>query len=316
MESIMYFPYMRGKQYEWIALRELSQLIAENKKIIPLIEPVKKNFSTLNRSLKAFKESNMPFVIIINPQVGELVRDNSILISELRNHDLELNQNAHVGFIIHTETRMKEIRKFFGDYRKCNICLIHYCNFSDVSELNSLISNNDSFKYNLFIESKTGRRYRRSFKRFENVLIEDGFEKRRNEDYPPDEFFSDLHMIYEDEGYAGFGDFLIVGDSYSPTGGPAYAVAIHATYINAEEDMWIKHFISESRGTPVDPAGKFLEALGKLVKYVRSRRNEIYLSDACNEFMSLFKRQHFPGLGYVKKLSMKHHIELIDQEIL
>ncbi len=24
------------------------------------------------------------------------------------------------------------------------------------------------------------------------------------------------------------------------------------------------------------------------------------------------KRRHFPGLGYVKKLSMKHHIETLD----
>ena len=28
----------------------------------------------------------------------------------------------------------------------------------------------------------------------------------------------------------GFGDFLIVGDDYSDTGGPAYAVAIHLTF--------------------------------------------------------------------------------------
>lgn len=312
----MYFPYLRGKQYEWIALRELSQLIADNKEIIPIIELVKENFSTLNRSLKAFKESKMPFIIIINPQVGELVRGSSKLIKELQNHNFELNKNAHVGFIIHLKTEMKEIKKFFKDYRECNICLIHYCNFSEVPELKSLISNNSTFKYNLFIESKTGRRYRRLFRNFKNVLIEDGFEKRRNQDYPPDEFFSDLHIIYKDEGYAGFGDFLIVGDSYSPTGGPAYAVAIHMTYINNEKDMWIKHFISESRGTPVDPAGKFLEALEKLVKYVRGRKNEIYISDACNEFKSLYRAQHFPGLGYVKKLSMKHHIELIDNSVL
>ncbi len=312
----MYFPYMRGKQYEWIALRELSQLIADNEKIIPIVEPVKKNFSTLKRSLEAFKKSKMPFVIIINPRVGELVHDNKILMREIQNHDFELDENVNLGFIIQTETRMSEIEKFFRDYRKYNICLIHYCNFSDASDLNSLISNNDSFKYNLFIESKTGRRYRRSFRRLKNVLIEDGFIKRRNEDYPQDEFFSDLHMIYKDEGYTGFGDFLIVGDDYSLTGGPAYAVAIHMTYINSDQDMWIKHFVSDSTGTPVDPAGKFLEALEKLVKYVGINTNLIYPSDACKEFISLYKKQHYPGLGYVKKLSMKHHIELIDEEVL
>jgi hypothetical protein len=31
----------------------------------------------------------------------------------------------------------------------------------------------------------------------------------------------------------GFGDFLIVGDDYSESGGPAYAIAIHLTFITS-----------------------------------------------------------------------------------
>ncbi|SMF45587.1 hypothetical protein SAMN06265365_115114 [Tistlia consotensis] len=32
-------------------------------------------------------------------------------------------------------------------------------------------------------------------------------------------------------------------------------------------------------------------------------------TDAVREFRNLYAQRHFPGLGYVKKLSMKHHIE-------
>jgi len=32
---------------------------------------------------------------------------------------------------------------------------------------------------------------------------------------------------------------------------------------------------------------------------------------AVNEFRQLHANGHFPGLGYVKKLSMKHHIETL-----
>ena len=109
----------------------------------------------------------------------------------------------------------------------------------------------------------------------------------------------------------GFGDYLIVGDDYSETGGPAYAVAIHLTYIGAEDDIFIYHFLSDQTDSPIDPGGKFIEALAKLVKELKRPNSTIFKSKACLEYLDLFDKKHFPGLGYVKKLSMQHHIELI-----
>ena len=37
----MYFPYLRGKQFELIAIRELVEMMSATGKIIPIIEPVK-----------------------------------------------------------------------------------------------------------------------------------------------------------------------------------------------------------------------------------------------------------------------------------
>lgn len=53
--SDMYFPYLRGRQFELIALRELVEqgLIGEN--IIPVIEPIKPT-STLRSTLAKFVE--------------------------------------------------------------------------------------------------------------------------------------------------------------------------------------------------------------------------------------------------------------------
>ena len=58
---------------------------------------------------------------------------------------------------------------------------------------------------------------------------------------------------------------LVVGDEFSESGGPAYAIAIHLTFIDPdkENEMWIHHFLSERQDTPKDPAGKFAEALAK-----------------------------------------------------
>jgi hypothetical protein len=318
MEFLMYFPYMRGKQYEWIALRELSELISKNKHIIPIIEPVKKNFSSSIRSLEKFEKDEMPFILIINPTVGEFHNENRLLLREIRNQNFEENDKAHVAFVISTSTNLYEVEDFFNRFQDYNICLIHTFNFPHSTDVYSLIQRSNNFKFNILSGTSTSR-YRRKFKRLNNVKVEDGFNKQKNELYPPEEFFSDLPFVYDDEGYSGFGDYLIVGDDYSATGGPAYAVAIHITFVKQdeeEEEIWVKHFVSDTTGTPVDPAGKFYEALEKLVIYLNEPDCEIFRSDVIEEFVELYNRQHFPGLGYVKKLSMKHHIELISSEVL
>ena len=111
----------------------------------------------------------------------------------------------------------------------------------------------------------------------------------------------------------GFGDFLIVGDDYSETGGPAYAVAIHLTFIDPDKDdaMQIYHFVSDRQDTPQDPAGKFAEALEKMISILKKKNSKIEETSAVQEFRELHRRGHFPGLGYIKKLSMNHHIETL-----
>ena len=143
--------------------------------------------------------------------------------------------------------------------------------------------------------------------------MRDGFQKRRNADHPDLEKFSDLHVTFQEDGMDGFGDFLIVGDDYSESGGPAYAVAIHLTFIDdtKDDEMFIRHFISTTIDTPTDPAGKFGQALQKLIDTLDSGNSKIFESKAITEFRVLHAKQHFPGLGYVKKLSMKHHIETL-----
>ena len=111
----------------------------------------------------------------------------------------------------------------------------------------------------------------------------------------------------------GFGDFLIVGDDYSDAGGPAYAVCIHLTYIDntRDDEMYMHHFKSDRQDTPTDPAGKFAEALEKLVKEVTQTNTKVAKTAAVEGFIRLHDQRHFPGLGYVKKLSMQHHIEVL-----
>ena len=132
-------------------------------------------------------------------------------------------------------------------YRRHNghhITLIH-AGFAQPKALAEALGAELTATRNIFFEAHSGKLYRKHFQGSRRVLLRDGFQRRRNRDQPRVELFSDLNVTYQEEGVDGFGDFLIVGDDYSETGGPAYAVAIHLTFIDPDQDeaMFIYHFV-------------------------------------------------------------------------
>ena len=62
----MYFPYLRGRQFELIALRELLEKDRISEKIIPIVEPINPT-STLLKTLKVFLEKKRKIAIVQNP---------------------------------------------------------------------------------------------------------------------------------------------------------------------------------------------------------------------------------------------------------
>lgn len=48
----MYYPYLYGKQFELLALREFLDQYADNCQICPIIEPVKSSFNSLRIAVK------------------------------------------------------------------------------------------------------------------------------------------------------------------------------------------------------------------------------------------------------------------------
>lgn len=307
----MYYPYFRGKQFELVLLREMADFIASNS-INPIIEFVKDNFSSVQRVLGNLVDSEAKFTVIINPLCGELVGEQDKILGFIEDVVPPNYENMSLGYIVNLDTGIQHLRETIRGGDRENYAIIHY-GHADGGIISAEANSSDNVKTHIFIDNYTSKLYQRHFRRdgVRRVLIQDGFRRMRNEDYPPNEHFSDLHITYTDEGMDDFGDFLIVGDEYREAGGPAYAIAIHLTYLNSEEDMFVMHFISERTGSPVDPAGKFQEALEKLVAELDRQGTLLFSSEACNEYRTLFDSSHFPGLGYAKKLSMKHHLELL-----
>jgi hypothetical protein len=308
----MYYPYFRGKQNELILLRDNAQLISSSS-VIPILEPVKLNFKPLVRCFNTLIENNAKFVFIVNPICGELVESQESLLEFIHEQDFLSYDNLILGYIVDESSDLKDLQEFSKKYADSNIAIIHF-GYLNSMELSSVTKNVNNIITHVFMEDHSKLRYRSRFneENCNKVLIRDSFIKRSNKEHPASELFSELHITYPEENCDGFGDFLIAGEEFSESGGPAYAVAIHLTFIDedAESDMYIKHYVSDRNSTPTDPGGKFLEALEKLYFDVNSN-GKIYNSNAVQEFKQLYIRKHFPGLGVVKKLSMQHHVELI-----
>jgi hypothetical protein len=146
------------------------------------------------------------------------------------------------------------------------------------------------------------------------VHVNDQFNKQlRNVDYGGPERFTDQHQIFAANGHAGFGDFVCVGSMFEPGGGPASAVAIHASYRDpTSQDIYIEHFISNDVERHVgDTASKFLQAARKLVAAAKKRPFEFGSDDALATFEQHVVAKHFPGLGASKQLQIEHHIWLM-----
>lgn len=304
----MYFPYLRGKQYELIALKELltEGLIGEN--IIPIIEPVKES-SQFTKVIECFASKNKMLGIIKNPEVGSYKKE-----KDNQRTLFPTKKNYMDAILMDNEIDEKmfdniETKKFSSIFKR-----------PDSIKLVDLLSSLKlQPKYTLIPDDS---RIKRALGDFDKVILRDNFVKqKRNADYLkvpkdtdgiPDEFFSDDHLFFKEEGYVGFSDYSIIGEDYLESGFAPVAVAIHIVYFDQSDVLRIKHFVSDSNDDINDPAGKFGEALEKLVNWYEENKKEMHMTEGLSQLINHFHLGTYPGLGVVKKLSLMHHLELVN----
>jgi hypothetical protein len=310
----MYFPYIRAKQFDLAAIFEVKDGVYKNKLVTPIIEPVT---TIVEKQYKRLSEKGIHFILITNPMVGDLasVSYSTKIINTLVNKVFKDYKNYTLGFIIQPGTALKDVENFIAGFPNNKHAFIHFHKFKDATALAKVVAADKNNEYNIFIDGNTGVDdvVEFSSSRAPDILISDGFKKRsKNEAYPEEDFFYDLHKRYAtDLNYNGFGDFTIIGAQFDKGGGPAYVVAIHLTDKDKHDNLIVKHFKSDTLSPPssVDPGGKFSQALKRLKKHLDATSH--LNTSGVDEYKDLHKTGHYPGLGIVKKISIKHHIEFI-----
>ncbi|MFY7741394.1 MAG: sce7725 family protein [Flavobacterium sp.] len=308
----MYQPYIRGKQFELIGIRDLTTtVLSPNKeKVSPIIEPVKDS-STLKTTLKELVSNDVNFTIIANPQVGSF-RDIDSIFSAIKS-SVGNSENYQVGIIFHNKivhTKAIEILQKYSDVIP-QLTIIHNSTFDNILDILKLYQEFFVIKYNVINLSATSKRYHRNFDENTRIELDDYFNSQsKNSDYlqVDESNFSEEHIYYKEEGFVGFADYLSIGEEYSETGFLPYAVAIHLSYADESNKIKIKHFVSDNNDDTSDIAGKFAEALDKLIAWCDQTN---YTSVAIPIFREYHKNGHFPGLGTLKKLSLMNHIDLV-----
>ena len=135
-------------------------------------------------------------------------------------------------------------------------------------------------------------------------------EQPRNVDYLniPEDKFTEQHRFYSDDHFYGISDYTALPKDFIDGGMLPYAVAIHMTYEKNQDEIYVRHFVSDTNDDQSNIQRKFFEAATKL-KYFFTDRTK---TTAINELIKLLDDEKYPGLGVIKKLSIKNHIELMN----
>jgi len=304
----MYFPYLRGRQFELIALREYAVQRGNNNNIIPIIEPVKNTYNSLKLALPRLIENNVKFALVLNPLVGE-IKSATEIFSELSN-ELSDKSKWIPAFVL--TNNYSEVSRLIIENEFVDVMLICTDNADSSNSEFNLLVNSQLVKY---IVTKENKSLKRRLQGKDLIRLDDNFKaQKRNSDYltMPEEKFTEEHLFYIEDGYKGFSDYTTLVSDFIEGGAAPYAVAIHLTYKKDNNEIWIKHFASITNDDQSNIQGKFAEAARKAVAFLDEKNIHTHASE---ELRAYFNDQNYPGLGMVKKISIKNHLELMNETL-
>lgn len=306
----MYFPYLRGKQFELIALREFAAQFPGSNHIIPIIEPVKSTFNALNTAVKVMFDQNIRFVLVLNPKDGDFKRVYKDILEEIP--ILTDYKEKWIPAYLYQNNEQEIISDIQN--RELNNVMVIFKNGADFTNEVLAFLSNPKFSYivNGDPNSRIGMRRLFNLENKKIIRLDNCFvEQPRNVDYLniPEDKFTEQHRFYLDDRFYGISDYTALPKDFTDGGMLPYAVAIHMTYEKNEDEIYVRHFVSDTNEDQSNIQRKFFEATSKVKNFFLNRDK----TSAINELILLLEEGKYPGLGIIKKLSIRNHIELMNR---
>lgn len=317
----MYYPYLRGREAELRALKDLvtSGLLSSN--VIPIIEPVTDKARTVKiirdiTDVLSAEQNSGQLAVVLNPGSGISSEKPGLNWCDVLN--LKGKAGIIPSFILNEQAENTKFDFANTPGKTLGLVVEDSLDFLESYQGKNLLSR---MKAGIIVHPDESRFISGVPRVLDTVncpagtvLLRDAFHKRRaNAEYAedPDEMFSTDHLLYKAIGYSGFGDYSVVGGAYDGKPGfLPYAVAIHIVYFNERQQLRIHHFVSDSNDNNKDTAGKFGEAGEKLLKWCAGRP-ELERTKGLTELINCVEEGAYHGLSYIKQMCIMHHLELM-----
>jgi hypothetical protein len=264
------------------------------------------------------ENNGLPFLLVENPTVGHY---RNLPPADLQNQVISpicaMGTACLPTFIVTAGTTLAAVRGFIGRYPNRGVSLIHETSFQNGAGLLAVVQGAGNVVHNIFRQPGTSAAYQRLFPGL-NALLSDVVDPRENNaayaNPPVAEHFTSEHLHFQQNGFGGFSDYGTIGRPHkeSDGGGGTRAVAIHLTYPDENNAVWVRHFVSDDRVTVGRVSQKSLEASRHLVAFAQATPS-IQFSSAVRDWQLCAAAQRGRGLGVLKRWSMRHHMELMDR---
>ena len=313
----MYFPYLRGKQFEILAVMDSAGFLSDGR-IVPVFEPISMTHS-VKRRLGEIADRDVKFALIVNSAHGNsgsppLQTDVEQLLDEL---ELQAPGFALPALEIRPDTTQQEISRFASQFASRQCVLVHQNHTYTPGVLWLAIKPLSKAPVQILYDGGAPETEVRRLPAAGMVLLRDGFKRcTPNASYPSRSNFGDLLYKYGSLRFDGFSDFSIVGEEFvaGRGGGAANNVAIHLTELS-RKSIETNHFVSARKLVTSNISTKYLDALDLLEKHVKQLVGAQSRTQAIAKFLDSHTQRHYPGPGKPKQWSIMHHMEIIDREL-
>ncbi|MEP7765024.1 sce7725 family protein [Sanguibacter sp. 25GB23B1] len=306
----MYFPYLYGRGAELLALRDVSERL-HDWNTVPVVEPTKIDGAALVRCLAGLRTGGARCHLVVNPSHGEFkagipaawttqmagyIADQSVVIPTFQ---ISAPSDGH------------GLSRFLADFAGREVGVV--VRSADVGPAN-LAAALVGASARVFLHTSSNPHSFLSVSALVGAVpIENQFNvQARNADYNGSEWFTSSHRLFLDAKRSGFSDFTLLPNTFSDSGGPPGAVAVHLSYIAADGSVWVQHFVSDSVDVgDGDVGSKMAEVVAKIDSEINATPGKFVSSTG----LAAFSRQHAnstpTGLATSKRQQIAHHLATV-----
>jgi hypothetical protein len=305
----MYFPYFFGRRAELSAIGQSATRLGTPQRILPVVEPVVDKPGDMLRMLDGLAGANAACYLIVNPARGKLAAASS-RASWTTALAGRVAQPALVRptLLEQPSTTVPDLQNFAAQHSTRPAGLVLASNRLPPADVATAAHSADLVVF--LLPGVNPVPYNAAVGTSGVVIVSDNFAGRaRNADYSGEEWLTNNHLDYLTTGQAGFADYTVLPPTFSLTGGPVGAAAIHLTFEHPNTSFWVQHFTSDETDPNIGNAStKLLEAIAHMEAQLAATPTRFALSPAIVDYQAQAATGHATNLTKNKQLQIMHHL--------